>query len=183
MNSCAFLVIFPLLSLPWSQAWNILVFSVDGSYWLNMKLLIDGLHARGHNITVVRSSTSWHIKEKCPQYTSIKINLPEDPINGRHDFLEAFLYHMLDIHWGEGSLRATISFYWSGPHGSLPAWRSPSGSPAAAPCSLSSVVRRTLWLLHLQSPTSPPPDMQFQARWSPFHQKCPYGEACISAPL
>uniref|UniRef100_A0A3B3R5Q1 Si:ch73-334d15.1 n=1 Tax=Paramormyrops kingsleyae TaxID=1676925 RepID=A0A3B3R5Q1_9TELE len=102
---CAFLVIFPLLSLPWSQAGNILVFPVDGSYWLNMKLLIEGLHARGHNISVVRSSTSWYIKEKCPQYTSITIHLPEALINGRQDFLEAFLHRMLDIHWGEGSLR------------------------------------------------------------------------------
>uniref|UniRef100_A0A3B3R2J6 Si:ch73-334d15.1 n=1 Tax=Paramormyrops kingsleyae TaxID=1676925 RepID=A0A3B3R2J6_9TELE len=105
-KGCAFLVIFPLLSLPWSQAGNILVFPVDGSYWLNMKLLIEGLHARGHNISVVRSSTSWYIKEKCPQYTSITIHLPEALINGRQDFLEAFLHRMLDIHWGEGSLRA-----------------------------------------------------------------------------
>uniref|UniRef100_A0A665VLQ5 UDP glucuronosyltransferase 5 family, polypeptide D1 n=1 Tax=Echeneis naucrates TaxID=173247 RepID=A0A665VLQ5_ECHNA len=54
---------------------NILVFPVDGSHWINMKVLVEELHARGHNITVIRGSTSWYIAEKSPLYTSITVEL------------------------------------------------------------------------------------------------------------
>ncbi|XP_029376096.1 UDP-glucuronosyltransferase 2C1-like [Echeneis naucrates] len=56
---------------------NILVFPVDGSHWINMKVLVEELHARGHNITVIRGSTSWYIAEKSPLYTSITVELGE----------------------------------------------------------------------------------------------------------
>uniref|UniRef100_A0A3B5LX74 UDP-glucuronosyltransferase n=1 Tax=Xiphophorus couchianus TaxID=32473 RepID=A0A3B5LX74_9TELE len=56
---------------------NILVFPVDGSHWINMKILLEELHSRGHNISVIRSSTSWYIPEKSPLYTSITIEMDE----------------------------------------------------------------------------------------------------------
>ncbi|XP_076026733.1 UDP-glucuronosyltransferase 2C1-like [Genypterus blacodes] len=52
---------------------KILVFPVDGSHWINMKVLIEELHARGHSITVIRASTSWYITEESHLYTSITI--------------------------------------------------------------------------------------------------------------
>ncbi len=47
-----------------SYAGKVLVVPVDGSHWINMKILIVELHAKGHNITVVRGSSSWYIKEQ-----------------------------------------------------------------------------------------------------------------------
>ncbi|CAK6969085.1 UDP glucuronosyltransferase 5 family%2C polypeptide D1 [Scomber scombrus] len=57
---------------------NILVFPVDGSHWINMKILLEELHARGHDITVMRASTSWYIPEKSPLYTSITLEMDSE---------------------------------------------------------------------------------------------------------
>ncbi|XP_054586813.2 UDP-glucuronosyltransferase 2C1 [Nothobranchius furzeri] len=54
---------------------NILVFPVDGSHWINMKILLEELHSRGHNISVIRVSKSWYIPETSPLYTSIEIEV------------------------------------------------------------------------------------------------------------
>ncbi|KAG7224547.1 hypothetical protein INR49_011299, partial [Caranx melampygus] len=54
---------------------NILVFPLDGSHWINMKILLEELHARGHNITVIRASNSWYITEKSPLYTPISVEM------------------------------------------------------------------------------------------------------------
>jgi len=53
---------------------KILVFPVDGSHWINMKVLVEELHARGHELTVIRPSDSWYIKPESPHYTSITVN-------------------------------------------------------------------------------------------------------------
>nr|XP_055048392.1 UDP-glucuronosyltransferase 2C1-like [Misgurnus anguillicaudatus] len=60
--------------LPLVYGGKVLVFPADGSHWVNMKFLIEELHARGHNVTVLRSSNSWYIKEESPFYTSITVN-------------------------------------------------------------------------------------------------------------
>uniref|UniRef100_A0A672F6D6 UDP-glucuronosyltransferase n=1 Tax=Salarias fasciatus TaxID=181472 RepID=A0A672F6D6_SALFA len=67
-----------LLSLLWIQlttafAGKILVFPLDGSHWVNMRILIEELHSKGHEITVIRESDSWYISEKSPVYTSVTI--------------------------------------------------------------------------------------------------------------
>ncbi|XP_031420549.1 UDP-glucuronosyltransferase 2A1-like isoform X2 [Clupea harengus] len=54
---------------------NVLVYPVDGSHWVNMKVIIEELHSRGHSITVVRASNSWHIKEESPHYASHTIEM------------------------------------------------------------------------------------------------------------
>uniref|UniRef100_A0A8C7WWD7 UDP glucuronosyltransferase 5 family, polypeptide D1 n=1 Tax=Oryzias sinensis TaxID=183150 RepID=A0A8C7WWD7_9TELE len=59
--------------VPSCSGGNILVYPVDGSHWINMKILLEELHARGHNITVIRVSTSWYIKENSNFPLSIKI--------------------------------------------------------------------------------------------------------------
>ncbi|XP_033182049.1 UDP-glucuronosyltransferase 2B17-like isoform X1 [Anabas testudineus] len=55
---------------------KILVFPVDGSHWVNMKVIIEELHSRGHEITVLRPSDTWYIKEDSPHYKTININSP-----------------------------------------------------------------------------------------------------------
>ncbi|XP_061773642.1 UDP-glucuronosyltransferase 2C1-like [Nerophis ophidion] len=51
---------------------NILVFPLDGSHWVNMKAIVEELHDKGHQMTVLRPSDSWYIAEKSPFYTSVK---------------------------------------------------------------------------------------------------------------
>ncbi|XP_041854848.1 UDP-glucuronosyltransferase 2A2-like [Melanotaenia boesemani] len=53
---------------------KVLVFPLDGSHWINMKVIIDELHARGHEVTVLRPSDSWYIKPDSPHYTAITVN-------------------------------------------------------------------------------------------------------------
>ncbi|XP_073687549.1 UDP glucuronosyltransferase 5 family, polypeptide A1 isoform X1 [Garra rufa] len=52
---------------------KVLVFPLDGSHWVNMKVLIEELHSKGHTVTVVRASNSWYIKEESPFYNSVTI--------------------------------------------------------------------------------------------------------------
>ncbi|XP_056262907.1 UDP glucuronosyltransferase 5 family, polypeptide D1 [Pseudoliparis swirei] len=66
---------------------NILVFPVDGSHWINMKILLEELHARGHSITVMRASNSWYIADKSPLYTSITMEMDDS----LEDFFDVYL--------------------------------------------------------------------------------------------
>uniref|UniRef100_A0A8C1IM12 Glucuronosyltransferase n=1 Tax=Cyprinus carpio TaxID=7962 RepID=A0A8C1IM12_CYPCA len=52
---------------------KVLVYPLDGSHWVNIKVLIEELHTRCHNVTVLRASNSWYIKEESPFYTSITV--------------------------------------------------------------------------------------------------------------
>uniref|UniRef100_A0AAQ6IP30 UDP-glucuronosyltransferase n=1 Tax=Anabas testudineus TaxID=64144 RepID=A0AAQ6IP30_ANATE len=54
--------------------WKVLVFPVDGSHWINMKVIIEELHSRGHQVTVLRPSDTWYIKPDSPHYKTITIN-------------------------------------------------------------------------------------------------------------
>ncbi|XP_026200006.1 UDP-glucuronosyltransferase 2B17-like [Anabas testudineus] len=53
---------------------KVLVFPVDGSHWINMKVIIEGLHSRGHKVAVLRPSDTWYIKPDSPHYKTININ-------------------------------------------------------------------------------------------------------------
>ncbi|KAI4807904.1 hypothetical protein KUCAC02_027679 [Chaenocephalus aceratus] len=101
-----------LLSSPSVHGGKILVFPVDGSHWVNMKLLIQGLHARGHEITVVRTASSWYIKEDSPHYSSITVTLPEAIDIEEQDFFVTFLFKMLTIQKEGASLITFVKFYW-----------------------------------------------------------------------
>ncbi|NP_001170962.2 UDP glucuronosyltransferase 5 family, polypeptide A3 precursor [Danio rerio] len=94
MHPSTHLGLFLLLCvLSRSYAGKLLVVPVDGSHWVNMKVLIVELHSRGHSITVVRGSSSWYIEEQSPLYTSITVD------NGvfDDDFMETFLPHLLKM--------------------------------------------------------------------------------------
>lgn len=73
----AFLSVCLISFTPTCNGGNILVYPVDASHWVNMKILLEDLHARGHSITVIRSSTSLYITEKSPLYTSITVQMDE----------------------------------------------------------------------------------------------------------
>ncbi|XP_057185259.1 UDP-glucuronosyltransferase 2A1-like [Triplophysa rosa] len=88
------LILFGLLSaLSGSYGGNILVVPVDGSHWINMKVLIVELHSKGHNLTVIRGSSSWYIKDTSPYYTSVTVNVGEFD----DDFMVKFLPRLLRI--------------------------------------------------------------------------------------
>ncbi|XP_055016898.1 UDP-glucuronosyltransferase 2A3-like [Boleophthalmus pectinirostris] len=53
---------------------KVLVFPLDGSHWVNMKVLLEELHTRGHEVTVLRPLDTWYIKAQAPFYRSITIN-------------------------------------------------------------------------------------------------------------
>ncbi|MEQ2178384.1 hypothetical protein GOODEAATRI_013411 [Goodea atripinnis] len=90
---------------------KVLVFPVDGSHWLNMKILLEALHFRGHQITVLRSLTSWYVSEFSPLYTSITI-AQEHPQNiESQDVMTSFLERSMEIHRHEGTLWAFFEFY------------------------------------------------------------------------
>ncbi|XP_026150061.1 UDP-glucuronosyltransferase 2C1-like isoform X1 [Mastacembelus armatus] len=70
---CALLLL--ILTPRACQAGNILVLPAEGSHWINMDILLEALHSRGHNITIVCSSKSWYIKEKASYYNTIRVEM------------------------------------------------------------------------------------------------------------
>ncbi|XP_074930253.1 UDP-glucuronosyltransferase 2B15 [Cottoperca gobio] len=67
-----------LLLSPTCRGSKILVVPVDGSHWINMEVILQELHDRGHDITVLRSAKSWYINSNSSIYTSINITMLED---------------------------------------------------------------------------------------------------------
>uniref|UniRef100_A0A3B4Z3F2 UDP glucuronosyltransferase 5 family, polypeptide D1 n=1 Tax=Stegastes partitus TaxID=144197 RepID=A0A3B4Z3F2_9TELE len=71
---CFYIALLLLILLPRTcQGGNILVFSTEGSHWINMDILVQALHARGHNLTIVRSTKSWYIKDNSTYYSSYTV--------------------------------------------------------------------------------------------------------------
>ncbi|XP_017166090.1 UDP-glucuronosyltransferase 2B31-like [Poecilia reticulata] len=52
---------------------KILVLPHDWSHWINMKVILEELHSRGHEITVLHSAKSWYIPNNSSIYTSVNI--------------------------------------------------------------------------------------------------------------
>lgn len=90
---------------------KVLVYPIDGSHWLNMKILVEALHSRGHQITVLRSSTSWYVSELSPLYTSITIEQKKTQNLESQDFMSSFLKKSIEIRRNRGSLWGFMDFY------------------------------------------------------------------------
>ncbi|XP_061100954.1 UDP-glucuronosyltransferase 2A2-like [Conger conger] len=93
-SSILFLIVPLIFTLPAVSGSKVLVFPMDGSHWVNMRVLIEELHSRGHNVSVVRASDSWYIKETSPHYTSITIN---GTGGTDEEFLISFVSRLLQI--------------------------------------------------------------------------------------
>ncbi|XP_068452376.1 UDP-glucuronosyltransferase 2A2-like [Clinocottus analis] len=85
---------------------KVLVFPVDGSHWINMKVLVEELHARGHEITVIRPSDSWYIKPESPHYKSITIN---SSAGFDEEGFGLFVDRMINMHRKGASVWARLS--------------------------------------------------------------------------
>ncbi|XP_049920845.1 UDP-glucuronosyltransferase 2A2-like [Epinephelus moara] len=90
---------------------KVLVFPIDGSHWLNMKILVEALHSQGHQITVLRTSTSWYVSEFSPHYTSITIPQEQSQNLESQEFMTSFLKRSIEIRRHKGTLWAYLEFY------------------------------------------------------------------------
>ena len=73
---------------------KVLVVPVDGSHWVNMKVIVEELHARGHQVSVIRANDSWYIKETSPFYTAITIDAPG---GFDEEFAKTLVFRLLEI--------------------------------------------------------------------------------------
>ncbi len=104
-QSCGQILIALLLTtVTVVQSGKVLVFPVDGSHWVNMNILVEALHAKGHNVTVIRMADSWYIKEFSAHYTSVTINSPG---GFDEEFFETFAFRLMKI-LREGSIWARL---------------------------------------------------------------------------
>nr|XP_061802139.1 UDP-glucuronosyltransferase 2B20-like [Nerophis lumbriciformis] len=76
-----------------------------------MKILLEALHAQGHQITVLRTSTSWYVSENSPFYSSITIVQEESMSIESQNYMTAFLERSIQIQRHKGSLWAFVEFY------------------------------------------------------------------------
>ncbi|XP_044065944.1 UDP-glucuronosyltransferase 2B20-like [Siniperca chuatsi] len=114
MGSYPFLAFVLLFSATLSSSCDggkVLVYPIDGSHWLNMKILVELLYSQGHQITVLRSSTSWYVSEFSPHYTSITIPQEQSQNIESQAFMTSFLKRSIEIRRRKGSLWAFLDFY------------------------------------------------------------------------
>ncbi|XP_074536624.1 UDP-glucuronosyltransferase 2B20-like [Halichoeres trimaculatus] len=76
-----------------------------------MKILVEALHSQGHQITVIRSSTSWYISESSPYYSSITIPQEESHHIENQDSMTSYLQKTLDIRRQGGTLWGFVEYY------------------------------------------------------------------------
>ncbi|KAF7650941.1 hypothetical protein LDENG_00118440 [Lucifuga dentata] len=115
MNQLSLLTLAALLcSLPKADGGKVLV-PVDGSHWVNMKVLIEELHSRGHNITVIHPISSLYIKAESPHYQSVTFNNGHEfnknifhqyittSLSLRHNYYTPFVHRHFgpDVHYKE----------------------------------------------------------------------------------
>ncbi|XP_063754354.1 UDP-glucuronosyltransferase 2A2-like [Eleginops maclovinus] len=95
-----------LCSSPFVRGGKVLVFPLDGSHWINMKVLVEELHSRGHKITLLWPSDSWYIKQESPYYESITIG---SSIDFDKKCFESFANTMINMRREGASLWSRIS--------------------------------------------------------------------------
>ncbi|XP_056134137.1 UDP-glucuronosyltransferase 2A2-like [Lampris incognitus] len=98
--SLTFIISFIAVITPAAHSGKVLVFPHDGSHWVNMMVLVKELHSRGHNITVVRASDSWYIKEVSPFYRSVAV---DTAMGADEEFFRSFVSKVIQIKRGFGS--------------------------------------------------------------------------------
>ena len=110
-GALAFILLFSGLLASCCDGGKVLVYPVDGSHWLNMKILVEALHSKGHQITVLRSSTSWYVAETSPHYSSITVHQEQAQNLESQSFMTSFLKRSLDIRRQQGTPWAFVEFY------------------------------------------------------------------------
>ncbi|KAM4747515.1 UDP-glucuronosyltransferase 2A2-like [Rhinophrynus dorsalis] len=75
-----------LMFLLSAQAGKILVVPVEGSHWINIKILMMELVQRGHELTVIRPSNSLYIDETSEDFHVLDIPMSEEQALSREEF-------------------------------------------------------------------------------------------------
>ncbi|XP_037832940.1 UDP-glucuronosyltransferase 2B31-like [Kryptolebias marmoratus] len=109
-----FLLLFSASLLYSGNGGKVLIFPVDGSHWINMKILLEALHSQGHQITLLRSSTSWYVSEFSPYYTSITISTNQLQHFESQAAMTSLLKQSMKIRRNQGSLWTFFEFYRNG---------------------------------------------------------------------
>nr|XP_057944412.1 UDP-glucuronosyltransferase 2C1-like [Doryrhamphus excisus] len=93
---CGALLLF--LVLPRGcQGGNILVFPTEGSHWVNMDILIRELHSRGHNVTIVRPSKTWYIKDNASYYHTVSVPVEKSLSK---EFITSLVFEIIEFERG-----------------------------------------------------------------------------------
>ncbi|KAM4031571.1 UDP-glucuronosyltransferase 2A2-like [Anomaloglossus baeobatrachus] len=75
-----------LLFLTCAQAGKVLVVPVEGSHWINIKILMMELVQRGHELTVLRPSTSLYIEETSEDFKLLTVPMSVQQAMSRKEF-------------------------------------------------------------------------------------------------
>ncbi|XP_053340985.1 UDP-glucuronosyltransferase 2C1-like isoform X6 [Clarias gariepinus] len=115
MNACeraafCFLLLLGLNQTPlYVTAGKILIWPAEFSHWLNVKVVIDELIARGHSVTVVTHSATPSVKtDQSPGYNVEIIQVPhtkQDIIDGLNNFMKYWIYEMQHDSMMQSSLK------------------------------------------------------------------------------
>ncbi|XP_057707278.1 UDP-glucuronosyltransferase 2C1-like [Corythoichthys intestinalis] len=76
---------------------NILVFPIEGSHWVNMDILMRELHSQGHNLTIVRPSKTWYMKDNASYFNTISVPVERSLDK---DFITGLLYEVIEYERG-----------------------------------------------------------------------------------
>ncbi|KAM9788461.1 UDP-glucuronosyltransferase 2C1-like [Neosynchiropus ocellatus] len=95
------LMVLLISNTPPCQGGNILVYPIDGSHWVNMEILLEKLHTRGHILTVLRMTDSQYISENSPLYTTLNIPFT---VEGMLEDFEEFLEEHFKVQREGGSV-------------------------------------------------------------------------------
>ncbi|KAL0194051.1 hypothetical protein M9458_012347, partial [Cirrhinus mrigala] len=75
-----------------AECGNVLVWFTEGSHWINLKIVLEALIDKGHDVTVLVPGTSLYMKAKeSDRFTYQPFNVSMDEQEMR-DFIEEFLY-------------------------------------------------------------------------------------------
>uniref|UniRef100_A0A674PLD3 UDP-glucuronosyltransferase n=1 Tax=Takifugu rubripes TaxID=31033 RepID=A0A674PLD3_TAKRU len=96
----ATVICLPTTMIPEVLGGNVLVFPHGGSHWVNMRVLIEELHSRGHNVTVVRAADSWYISQTSPHYKSITLDVA---VGANDTFFHHFVTEVVKIKRHQGN--------------------------------------------------------------------------------
>ncbi|KAM4747516.1 UDP-glucuronosyltransferase 2A2-like [Rhinophrynus dorsalis] len=85
------------------QAGKILVVPVEGSHWINIKILMMELVQRGHELTVIRPSNSLYIDETSEDFHVLDIPMSEEQALSREEFEKYVLEWIFTIAFSKHS--------------------------------------------------------------------------------
>ncbi|XP_037612003.1 UDP-glucuronosyltransferase 2A2-like [Sebastes umbrosus] len=88
------IICFLAVIIPAAHSGKVLVFPYDGSHWVNMRVLIEELHSRGHTVTVIRAADSWYISKTSPHYDTFTVDIAG---GGNEDFFRLFVSEIIKI--------------------------------------------------------------------------------------